>query len=248
MNRAAVLLDHDEGLRVGSWSGAAAIVVAAHVGLVSAYALLQARPPQGAPQSPAVILELAPIPVAPASPVDLAPGPEMVEAQLPPEPQVVELPPPEPMVETPVVATPEPPPKPPEAKRVERKKPAPRSTAAPRSERRTAEVAAAPNLGSTSASAAMTSWRDRVAAQLQRQKRYPSGAEARREQGVAVLSFSVDRNGHVLSRRIARSSGYAELDQEVLALLQRAAPLPPFPPDMAQASVNLVVPIRFSLR
>jgi protein TonB len=242
----AFLLDHDEGLRLGAWSGAAAIVVAAHAGLISAYVLLHAPSPQGAPMSPAVLVELAPIPVAPASAVDLAPGPEMVEAQLPPEPQRVELPP-EPVLEKPVVATPEPPPPPKELKRVERKKPAPRSTAAPRSERRTAEVAAAPSLGSTGASA-LTSWRDRVAAHLQRQKRYPSGAEARREQGVVTLSFSVDRQGRVLSRSIARSSGYPELDHEVLALLARAEPLPPFPPDMAQARVNLVVPIRFSVR
>ena len=36
-------------------------------------------------------------------------------------------------------------------------------------------------------------------ARLQQNKRYPAGAEARREQGVATLSFSVDRNGRVLA-------------------------------------------------
>jgi protein TonB len=92
------------------------------------------------------------------------------------------------------------------------------------------------------------SWRDRVVARLQQAKRYPSAAEANRDQGTATLSFSVDRNGRVLSRSIARSSGHASLDQEVLALVQRAQPLPAFPPAMTQQVIHLTVPIRFSLR
>ena len=94
----------------------------------------------------------------------------------------------------------------------------------------------------------MMSWRDLVMVRLQQNKRYPSAAESRREQGVVTLSFTVDRNGRVLARSIARSSGVAALDEEVLAMVQRAQPLPAFPAAMAQASINLVVPIRFSLR
>ena len=82
----------------------------------------------------------------------------------------------------------------------------------------------------------MASWRDQVVAQLQRAKRYPSGAESRREQGVVTLSFSLSRNGAVLSRSIARSSGNSELDQEVLAMVMRAQPFPPFPAGMPQAA------------
>ena len=40
-------------------------------------------------------------------------------------------------------------------------------------------------------------------ARLQQNKRYPSSAEARHEQGVVTLSFSVDRNGRVLARKIS---------------------------------------------
>ena len=65
---------------------------------------------------------------------------------------------------------------------------------------------------------------------------------------MATLSFSVDRNGRVLARSITRSSGVAALDEEVMAMVQRAQPLPAFPPAMTQHSINLVVPIRFSLR
>ena len=39
--------------------------------------------------------------------------------------------------------------------------------------------------------------------------------------------------------------GVPALDEEVLAMVQRAQPLPAFPPAMTQQSINLVVPIRF---
>jgi protein TonB len=63
-----------------------------------------------------------------------------------------------------------------------------------------------------------------------------------------MLSFSVDRNGRVLAHEIVRSSGHPELDKEVVSMIERAQPLPPFPPSMPQAKLDLTVPIRFSLR
>ena len=121
-----------------------------------------------------------------------------------------------------------------ETKPVQQNTPAPRTTAAPRSEQHTAATPQAPSPGSAASRAAIASWRDLVLARLQQNKRYPAGAEARREQGVATLSFSVDRHGRVLARSITRSSGSAALDAEVLAMVQRAQPLPAFPPAMTQ--------------
>ena len=82
---------------------------------------------------------------------------------------------------------------------------------------------------------------------LQQYKRYPSEAQSRGDQGVVLLGFSVDRNGHVLSRRIVHSSGHADLDDEVMAMIDRAQPLPPFPRSMPEEKLDLTVPIRFSL-
>jgi protein TonB len=84
--------------------------------------------------------------------------------------------------------------------------------------------------------------------QLQRFKRYPAAAQSHKEEGVVLLSFSLDRSGHVLTRSIARSSGHPDLDDEVMAMIIRAEPLPPFPATMTQDRVDLTVPIRFSLR
>jgi protein TonB len=192
----------------------------------------------------------------------------MVEAQATPtpppqvEPEVVE---PMPKLEAPVpseVTLPEPKPKsieqktedvpetprPVETPPVQQDTPAPQTTAAPRSEQNTAAMPAAPSPGSAASRNAIASWRELLMMRLQQNKRYPRSAEARREQGVVTLNFTVDRSGRVLARRIVRSSGVAALDEEVLAMIERAQPLPAFPAAMAQHSVNLIVPIRFSLK
>jgi protein TonB len=263
---ARALLLHDDGENWIRWSLAAAAVVTAHAGAIASYLLLVAPEAPRSTNAPAVIMDLAPMPVAPESRVDLAPGPEMVEAQpvsdlpRPIEAQPVEqmpkfempaevlLPVPEPRLE----AKPEEQPveklrgKP--VERVQRRFPAPDTTGALRSERRTAPVARAPSPGSAVANAAIATWRDLLIARLQRAKRYPASAEARGAQGIATLSFSLDRQGRVLSRSIARSSGHADLDQEVLALVLRAQPLPPFPPAMPQSVMHLSIPIQFSVR
>jgi protein TonB len=164
----------------------------------------------------------------------------------PPEPEIVEPPPPE----TPVVAAPierpKPPPKP-EAKRVEKKPPAPRTTAPARAQRE-APAAAAPRAGSAVSASAAADWRSLVSAHLRSHQQYPSAARAQHEEGSVSVTFTVDRSGHVLSRHIVRSSGYPDLDQEALAVLQRAQPLPAFLPGMPPSPVDLGQQFRFSLR
>jgi protein TonB len=264
-----VPLEYGESVNFGRFALAAAVVLAAHVGLTAGYLLRPRLQPEGAALAPAVIVDLAPLPAAPASVRDVAPGPEMVEQPRPvvPAPAMERhLADPPPKVETPAevaLALPKPrpwvqqPQQPVENERgvqdrgpaqAERRPPAPRTSAAPRFEQHTASASRAPSPGSAANRAAIASWRDLVAARLQQSKRYPNGAASRREEGVVTLSFSVNRNGRVLSRRIVRSSGYSELDLEVLALLDRVQPLPPFPPTMTQSVVHLSVPIHFSLR
>lgn len=83
---------------------------------------------------------------------------------------------------------------------------------------------------------------------LLRYRQYPSSAQSAHQEGVVTLSFTMDRNGRVLSRHIARSSGISALDAEALAMVERAQPLPAFPPSMPGSSRNFTAPIRFSLR
>jgi len=83
---------------------------------------------------------------------------------------------------------------------------------------------------------------------LERHKEYPRLAQARRQQGRAMLRFTIDRQGRVTSQRIERSTGHAILDREVEAMIRRADPLPAPPPDMPQDHLELIVPVEFFLR
>ena len=88
----------------------------------------------------------------------------------------------------------------------------------------------------------------RVRKRLAASKKYPPAARARKLEGVALVGFLLAPDGRVLSLRLARSSGHPVLDEEVMALVRRVAPLPPRPQGLPQDNLNLTVPIQFSLR
>ncbi len=95
---------------------------------------------------------------------------------------------------------------------------------------------------------AVPAWQGRLVGQLQRAKRYPQAARSAGDEGVSIISFTIDRAGQVLSVRLVRSSGSPALDEEAVALVHRAEPLPALPAEMPDKTVTLNVPIRFSLR
>lgn len=84
--------------------------------------------------------------------------------------------------------------------------------------------------------------------QLERNKVYPRTAQQRRQQGSAMLRIAIDRGGQVLSFKIEQSSGYELLDREVVAMVQRASPLPPIPAGLDIDRLEVVVPVEFLLR
>jgi protein TonB len=94
--------------------------------------------------------------------------------------------------------------------------------------------------------ASVATWRSQIVTILEHNKRYPSEARARGEQGVTRLAFRIDDQGHLLSSRIIASSGSAALDAETLALVQRAQPFPPPPPELSGS--ELTVPLSFNIR
>jgi periplasmic protein TonB len=93
---------------------------------------------------------------------------------------------------------------------------------------------------------AIADWQQALVARVARFQRYP--AHAKGATGVVNLSFSIDRQGHVLNRRVTKSSGSVVLDTEALSLLARAAPLPPPPAAAPDSDLTFVLPIRFALR
>ena len=88
-------------------------------------------------------------------------------------------------------------------------------------------------------------WQARVASHLERRKRYPSAARKQGQQGTAQVRFTIDGSGNVQSVSLVRSSGVPLLDEEVVALVRRASPVPAPPPGVNR---TIVVPIRFSMR
>ncbi|BAV65344.1 TonB family protein [Sphingobium cloacae] len=91
-------------------------------------------------------------------------------------------------------------------------------------------------------------WEGRVLSALNKVRRYPRMAMARRQQGIPYVRIVIDREGKVLSSRLERSSGFSDLDREAVALPKRASPLPKPPADKPGDTLELVVPVEFFLR
>src|SRR6476660_7740360 len=51
-----------------------------------------------------------------------------------------------------------------------------------------------------------STWEAQIIETLSQNKRYPSDALSRSEQGTAIVSFTLDRNGNLLDSQIKRSS------------------------------------------
>jgi protein TonB len=62
------------------------------------------------------------------------------------------------------------------------------------------------------------------------------------------MHLTMDRDGAVLAMAMVRGSGYADLDDEAKAWMTRAQPLPAAPPELKGQTVEIVVPLRFTLR
>jgi protein TonB len=90
-------------------------------------------------------------------------------------------------------------------------------------------------------------WEGLVLGALNKVKRYPGTAQRLRQQGVPYIRFVMDREGKVLSVRLERSSGFPVLDNEAVALPERAQPLPKPPDDVPGDEIELVVPIEYFL-
>ncbi|MGH6867424.1 MAG: TonB family protein [Methylocella sp.] len=246
----AAILPADEEHALRRWVFAAATVAAIHGAIV--LWLMHVRDTSLAGAPPAVIMiELAPLEVAPpveTSP-EVTPGPQMTqvdpeEAEQPQTKAVPQLPPaPKPAVV--LMSAPKQRPKPkkiakeapkPVVKRVH-EPPAPRTSAPPR-------AATASSRASNAAKAA--AWRSAWSAAMSWNKHYPEAARARGEQGTVRLALTIDRGGHVVSARLIASSGSPILDQAALEMARHASGRP-LPPEMG-SSVSLIVPVRYSMR
>ncbi|AOW25623.1 hypothetical protein BJP26_15475 [Sphingomonas melonis TY] len=217
--------------KIFGFLGTCLVFAVAFAGLLLTFEHHFNPPPPSAP----LVVSLLPLASPPETPPKPKEAPKPVEKhQRQPTPQKV-VPVERPIIPVPTIA---PPPPAPAVKPVDPTPPQP-ETAAPK----TAPAPPAPQVSSN----APDTWEGRVLARLQKYQRYPGAAKSARQQGVAYIRFRMNRDGHVLSSSLVRSSGFPALDQAALDTLRRADPLPKIPPERPD-EIELVVPVEFLLR
>ncbi|MGE0970314.1 energy transducer TonB [Klebsiella sp. WOUb02] len=92
------------------------------------------------------------------------------------------------------------------------------------------------------------SWESLVKGKINKMRNYPDDARRRKRTGTAVIAFSVDERGEILSTKLVTSSGTLSLDRAALTALESARPLPPPPKEMLRNGVQKVtLPVEFGL-
>lgn len=254
------------------WSASAAVIVALHIAAALLATNWLKRAPDEGVNMPAILIDMTPETSAPEStPLDIAPGPLMQQADAsPPEPvqqQVVEemISPTPPQEKPDVVAPPdqklEPsPPKPEPTRIAPEQKPAPEKpkvvrpdarkpsdalpaprTSAPPRAEREAPLASAVSAGSVAS--AMATYYQRVRAHLMRFHQYPASANG--QKGTVKVSFTLGRSGQVLSSRLGGSSGVAALDAQAMAMVRQAQPFPPVPSEITYGTIPINIGVAF---
>ena len=122
------------------------------------------------------------------------------------------------------------------------------ATAAPSLEAKPeAEHSVAPvqGIGASTQRVRMT-WQKELNAHLNRHKRYPSDRDNKSAE--ILVTFVLDRTGHVLSTSVVRGSGDAAFDQAALDMLKRSDPVPAPPPLIADEGLSFTLPVIFRVK
>ncbi len=240
-----------------------------HAALIAAFARFDAPEIPPLDDAKSLTLQLsafepprAAMPAAPAGD-DAPPVDELVEDTPPAEPQTVAAQQPTPPEQAPIEQRPEvaavqtPPPRP-KVERVVKKAVVdrPRPT---RPEPRTAaqtqqSTVAAPISDRPSPALPVVSHEQKqhylavLAARIDRSKYYPKLSRRLGEEGTVVVSFVIERSGHLSDLAIVESSGHRRLDRAALKTLRRVSPFLPIPDGLQRDNWPISVPISFHLR
>jgi protein TonB len=95
----------------------------------------------------------------------------------------------------------------------------------------------------TSSGADNSAYRSSIYSRIQSLRRYPESARRSGTEGSALLKFTIDATGRLMSVSMVASSGKLDLDAEALASVRRAAPFPLPPP-----GVDRTFPVRLTFR
>lgn len=82
---------------------------------------------------------------------------------------------------------------------------------------------------------------------IQKHHRFSRRLERRQLYGTAIVSFTIDRDGNLLTYEIVKSSGHEAIDEAAIETLKRASPMPPVPEELTGAQYTpLPLPIEFN--
>ncbi len=90
---------------------------------------------------------------------------------------------------------------------------------------------------------ARVTWQKELSAHLNKYKRYPG--DRSQKSAEILVTMSLDRTGRVLAVKLGRSSGDDAFDHAALAMVERANPVPPPPPLVADEGLTFSLPVIF---
>jgi len=96
-----------------------------------------------------------------------------------------------------------------------------------------------------SAQRVRATWQRELMAHLDKHKRYPANALKGAE---ILVSFVLDRMGHVLSSSVVKGSGDPAFDAAALSMLKRSDPVPQPPPLVADEGLTFTLPVIFRVK
>lgn len=218
---------------------------------------------EGPEQEPSEAAPDAPAPPLPVTELNPATPPDPLEKPKPVDPPPVDPPksvePPMPVEDPVPVDPPKPlePPKPiekpkPIEERVEKPTPPPTAAPSPAVTEQAPTGSQTPvagehpdsDDGQPRASAhAITAWQRSLVGRIEVAKHALTGH--RTAAGTVQVAFAIDHEGHVVTERVAHSSGSPALDDTALLLVRRAAPFPIPPLGVSERDLSFIVPIRF---
>jgi len=83
---------------------------------------------------------------------------------------------------------------------------------------------------------------------IQRHWIYPVAAREKYVQGALLIIFRLERNGHLVNSRVARSSGHRILDNASIKAIELASPFPPFPETIPVQFLNINASFAYRLK
>lgn len=95
---------------------------------------------------------------------------------------------------------------------------------------------------------AVANYADLLANHVSQFKYYPRMAIEHRWQGDVIVHIEIAEDGSVVSAKILKSSGYEILDNEAMAMIRKASPLPKPTESLKNKSFSVALPIQFLLK